>query len=278
MNRLPSLTSLLASLVFTAAAAEPVAKDAPKEKPLTPGGKYIHGDMSRPRPRVMVPPGFSTDAAAGSAPSDAQQLFNGKDLANWKRDPRKEDKPGAPDTALWKVTPGYVEIVPLSGGIRTREKFKGDLQIHVEWATPAEVKGNSQGRGNSGFFIGGFPELQVLDSYNNDTYPDGQAGGLYHQYPPLVNASRKPGEWQTYDIIVERQQKDAAGKVTRKARLSLLHNGIVVQWQREFATADQESDISLQDHHNPGRYRNLWVRPINLTDRDSEGTPPPAKK
>lgn len=268
MKHLPPASFLLLALAAFVHAADP--KDKPR--PLTPGGKYVEGDMTRPRPRVITPP------SEGKAPSDATVLFNGKDLVNWKRDGRKDDKPGTPDTPQWKVTPDYVEIVPLSGGIRTRDKFAGDLQIHVEWATPSEVKGNSQGRGNSGFFIGGFPELQVLDSFENDTYPDGQAGAFYHNYPPMVNASRKPGEWQSYDIIVERQQKDAAGKVVKKAKLSVLHNGIVVQWQREFDTAVTESDIALQDHHNPGRYRNLWVRPINLKDPDAEGTPPPGKK
>lgn len=261
---------LLAAPVW---AADPAAKKP--EKPFTPGGKWRQGDMQRPRPRVVAPAGFSSQTQAGSAPADAKSLFNGTDLSLWKRDPRKEDAPGTPDTATWKATPDYVEIVPKSGSIRTRDKFSGDLQIHVEWAAPAEVSGKSQGRGNSGFFITGFPEIQVLDSYDNDTYPDGQAAGLYSSYPPLVNASRKPGEWQTYDIIVERQRKDATGKVTKKARLTVIHNGIVVQWGREFDSSVQESDIGLQDHHNPVRYRNLWVRPINLTDPDSEGTPPP---
>ena len=230
--------------------------------------------MSRPRPRVMTPPGFTTPDAPGRAPSDAIVLFGGTDLAKWKRD--KPD--GADDQPLWKVEGGYFEIVPKSGTIRTREKIAGDTQWHLEWATPTEVKGSSQGRGNSGVFIGGFPEVQVLDSFENDTYPDGQAAGLYGFYPPMVNASRKPGEWQTYDIIVERQRKDEAGAVVKKARLTVIHNGVVVQWARELDVAAPDGDLSLQDHGNPVRYRNIWVRPINLTDPDSEGTPPPAKK
>jgi hypothetical protein len=234
--------------------------------------------MSRPRPRVITPPGMSTQAAPGKAPSDAIVLFDGTDLSKWKRDKRKEDAEGADDKALWKVEDGYFEVVPKTGYIRTREKIKGDTQWHLEWAAPSEVKGNSQGRGNSGVFIGGFPEVQVLDSFENDTYPDGQAAGLYGNYPPMVNASRKPGEWQTYDIIVERQQKDEKGAVVKKARITVIHNGIVVQWGREFDTAAQDGDLGLQDHGNPVRYRNIWVRPINLTDPDSEGTPPPEKK
>ncbi len=262
--KLPLLSLVLATATALA---------APKEQPLTPGGKYPAHTMDRPRPRVITPPSH------GQAPSDAIVLFNGKDLSQWKRDAGKDDPAKAPDDAAkWKVEPDkYFEIVPLSGSIRTREKFQGDVQFHIEWATPAEVKGNSQGRGNSGVFVGGFPELQVLDSYDNDTYPDGQAGGLYGVYPPMVNACRKPGEWQSYDIIVERQRKDEQGKVIKKARLSVLHNGIVVQWGREFDSAVQEGDLGLQDHHNPGRYRNIWVRPINIDHFDDEGTPPPAK-
>jgi hypothetical protein len=127
-------------------------------------------------------------------------------------------------------------------------------------------------------FLTGFPEVQVLDSFENDTYPDGQAAAFYHNYPPMVNASRTPGEWQTYDIIIERQKKDESGRVIKKARISVIHNGIVVQWGREFDSGAQDGDLALQDHGNPVRYRNIWVRPINLTDPDSEGTPPPAKK
>ncbi|MDQ3625210.1 MAG: DUF1080 domain-containing protein [Verrucomicrobiota bacterium] len=242
-----------------------------------PGAPWKPHDPARPRPRVITPPGMSTPQAAGQPPSDAIVLFDGKDLSKWKRDKRKDDTEPADDRVLWKVENGYMEIAPKSGSIRTREKIKGDTQWHIEWATPAEVKGKGQGRGNSGVFIGGFPEVQVLDSFDNDTYPDGQAAGLYGHHPPLVNASRKPGEWQTYDIFVERQKKDEKGSVSKKARLTVLHNGIAVHWGREFESAVQEGDLQLQDHGNPVRYRNIWVRRINLTDPDSEGTPPPAK-
>ena len=260
-------------------AADPAAKPAePKKENLAPGGKWKHGDMARPRPRVITPPGMSTQAAPGQPPSDAIVLFGGTDLSKWQSDKGKTPANDGDDRVLWKVENGYFEIVPRTGSIKTREKIAGDLQWHIEWATPSEVKGNSQGRGNSGVFIGGFPEVQVLDSYENDTYPDGQAAGLYGFYPPMVNASRKPGEWQTYDIIIERQQKDADGKVIKKARISVIHNGTVVQWGREFDSGATDGDLGLQDHGNPVRYRNIWVRPINLTDPDSEGTPPPEKK
>ena len=268
----------LAGSICACLADEPAAKAAePKKENLAPGGKWKHGDMSRPRPRVITPPGMSTQAAPGQPPSDAIVLFDGKDLSKWKRDMRKDDT-ASDDRALWKVENGYFEVVPKTGYIRTREKIAGDTQWHLEWAAPSEVKGNSQGRGNSGVFIGGFPEVQVLDSFENDTYPDGQAAGLYGNYPPMVNASRKPGEWQIYDIIIERQRKDEKGAVVKKARISVIHNGIVVQWGREFDSGAQDGDLGLQDHGNPVRYRNIWVRPINLTDPDSEGTPPPEKK
>ena len=276
--------AVFGAAIATSSAAEPSATPvAPKpaqqkQEPLAPGGKWKAHDMSRPRPRVITPPTFSTQDAAGQPPSDAIVLFDGKDLSKWKQEGRKENSGSADDKALWKVENGYMEIVPRGGSIRTREKIKGDSQWHIEWATPSEVKGNSQGRGNSGVFIGGFPEVQVLDSYQNDTYPDGQAAGLYGHYPPMVNASRKPGEWQAYDIIVERQRKDEQGNVIKKARLTVIHNGVVVQWGREFDTGAQESDLSLQDHGNPVRYRNIWARPLNLTDPDSEGTPAPGTK
>ena len=268
----------LAGSICACLADEPAAKAAePKKENFAPGGKWKHGDMSRPRPRVITPPGMSTQAAPGQPPSDAIVLFDGKDLSKWKRDMRKDDT-ASDDSALWKVENGCFEVVPKTGYIRTREKIAGDTQWHLEWAAPSEVKGNSQGRGNSGVFIGGFPEVQVLDSFENDTYPDGQAAGLYGNYPPMVNASRKPGEWQIYDIIIERQRKDEKGAVVKKARISVIHNGIVVQWGREFDSGAQDGDLGLQDHGNPVRYRNIWVRPINLTDPDSEGTPPPEKK
>ena len=244
------------------------AADIKKEQPMTPGGVYRAHDMQRPRPPVITPPGISTQEKAGVPPSDAIVLFDGKDLAQWIREPRKGSPPGD-DKPQWKIENGYTEIVGKSGSIRTREKFKGDYQLHLEWATPVEVVGNSQGRGNSGVFIGGFPEIQVLDSYQNDTYPDGQAAGLYSNYPPMVNASRKPGEWQTYDIFFERAKADS------KAKLTVIHNGIVVQYQREFDSKEQEGDISLQDHLNPVRYRNIWLRPLRV-DSDKVGTKPVA--
>lgn len=234
-----------------------------KELPMTPGGVWRAHDPARPRPPVITPP------EPGKPPSDAIVLFDGKDLSQWKHDPRRDSPPVKGDQPQWRVAGGYAEIVPRAGGIRTRASFRGDYHLHIEWATPAKVEGNGQGRGNSGVFIRGFPEIQVLDSFQNDTYPDGQAAGLYSHYPPMVNASRPPGQWQSYDIFFERS------KPGQKARLTVLHNGVVAQYLREFDDDTQEGDIALQDHLNPVRYRNLWLRPLR-SDPDQTGTPPPA--
>jgi hypothetical protein len=176
--------------------------------------------MERPRPTVITPPSENT-------PPDAIVLFDGKDLSKFKRQPRKDD-PDTSDVPKWKIENGYAEITGKSGSIDTKDKF-GSCQIHIEWATPAVVVGNSQGRGNSGVLIHGWGEVQVLDSYGNDTYPDGQAAAIYNRYPPLVNASRKPGEWQSYDIICECAKLDDKGAVLEPARMTVIHNGVIVQ-------------------------------------------------
>jgi hypothetical protein len=256
-------------LVCTVAlpAAEPAKNAEPKkEKPFTPGGIYRQGDMQRPRPTVITP---ATDNAP---PSDAIVLFDGKDLSRFKRQPRKDD-PDTSDVPKWKVENGYAEIVGKSGSIDTREEF-GSCQIHLEWATPAKVEGKGQGRGNSGVLIHGWGEVQVLDSYENDTYPDGQAAAIYNRYPPLVNASRKPGEWQSYDIICECAKLDDKGKMVLPARLTVLHNGIIVQHALEMDTKVQKFGFTLQDHHNPTRYRNIWVRPLHQRDENAKKSEP----
>jgi hypothetical protein len=243
---------------------------------MAPGGKWKHGDMNRPRPRVITPPGMSTQAAPGHAPSDAIVLFDGTDLSKWKRD---KPTPDGDDKAPWKVEGGYFEVVPKTGYLRTREKIKGDTQWHIEWAAPSEVKGSSQGRGNSGVFIGGFPEVQVLDSFENDTYPDGQAAGLYGNYPPMVNASRKPGEWQTYDIIFEGPRWDEDKKLLKPAYVTVIQNGVLLHHHREFLGETKHRElpaytpgrvrgpIELQDHGNPTRFRNIWIRKLGEYDK-----------
>jgi hypothetical protein len=217
----------------------------------------IH-DLNRPQPRVVDPGG------PGRAPSDAVVLFDGKDLSKWK-----SAKTGA---AAWKVENGYFEVVKGTGGIETVEPY-GDGQLHIEWMAPSPAVGEGQDRGNSGVFFGPY-EVQVLDSYNSKTYPDGQAGALYGQYPPLVNASRPPGEWQTYDIVFHGPRFDASGTVTRPARVTVLHNGVVVQDNQElmgptthkarppYKPHAEKLPIALQDHAHPVRFRNVWFREL----------------
>jgi hypothetical protein len=187
-------------------------------------------------------------------------LFDGKDLAKWKQDPKK-DAVDPSDAPRWKLADGYVEVVPGTGYLKSREAIVGSVHLHIEWATPAEVKGKGQGRGNSGVFIGGFPEVQVLDSYENVTYPDGQASALYQYRVPMANASKKPGEWQCYDIIVERPvMKD--GQVTQKARITVRHNNVLVQDKVEVNSKDASGTLSFQDHGNPVRFRNIWYKAL----------------
>jgi hypothetical protein len=202
-----------------------------------------------------------------SPPSDAVVLFGGKDLSAWK-----SSKDGG--EARWRVQDGAVEVVPKTGGIETRQSF-GDVQLHIEWRAPVPAAGEGQARGNSGvFFGGGRYEVQVLDSYANRTYPDGQAGALYGQYPPLVNASRPPGEWQAYDIVYEAPRFDASGGLVRPARVTVFHNGVLVQHateyvgpathkvRRPYSAHPERLPISLQDHNDPVRFRNVWVREL----------------
>jgi hypothetical protein len=223
----------------------------------------IH-DESRPQPPV-VDPGPPAERPA-APPADAVVLFDGKDLAKWR-----STKDGSP--ARWKVENGYMEVVRGTGDIRTEQGF-GDCQLHVEWATPSPGVGEGQHRGNSGVFLMGLYEVQVLDSYGNRTYPDGQAAALYGQYPPLVNASRPPGQWQTYDITFRRPRFDAQGKLLTPARITVLHNGVLVQDDRElsgptahkarppYAAHPEKLPLGLQDHDHPVRYRNIWIREL----------------
>jgi hypothetical protein len=221
----------------------------------------IH-DMNRPQPPVVDPGPPGTPAPA---PSDAVVLFDGRDLSQW------EAAGGGP--AKWKVESGHAEVVAKAGSIRTKRGF-GDCQLHVEWATPVAVSGESQGRGNSGVFLMDTYEVQVLDSYDNRTYADGMAGAVYGQYPPLVNASRRPGEWQTYDIIFHRPRFDNKGGVTEPARMTVIYNGILVQdnvsllgptahkVRLPYKAHPDRLPLSLQDHGNPVRYRNIWIREL----------------
>jgi len=224
----------------------------------------IH-DLDRPLPPVVTPGTSSTQEAPGKAPSDAVILFDGKDLSQWL------DKDGA--AAKWKVENGYVEVMAKTGYIHTKKAF-GDCQLHVEFSEPTPPQGESQDRGNSGVFLMGAYEIQVLDSYENKTYADGQASAVYGQYPPLVNASRPPGQWQGYDIIFHGPRFDSAGKLLRPARITVFHNGVLVQDNVEptgptehgerppYKAGPEKAPLALQDHGNPVRYRNIWIREL----------------
>ena len=229
----------------------------------------IH-DRNRPLPTVIDPGTASTQEATGRPPSDALVLFDGKDLSQWV-----QKKDGS--AAKWKVENGYFEVVPKTGDIQTRAAF-GDCQLHVEFAEPSPAKGEDQDRGNSGVFLQGLYETQVLDSYQNKTYADGQAAAVYGQYPPLVNASRPPGQWQTYDIIFHGPRFDASGKLMRPARETVFHNGVLVQDNVEltgptghhvrppYKPGPDKLPLALQDHNHPVRYRNVWIRELRAND------------
>jgi len=206
----------------------------------------------------------------GGPPSDAVVLFDGKDMSKWN------------NAEKWIVKDGYVESGP--GAPASKDVF-GDCQLHVEWASPEEVKGSSQGRGNSGVFLMGIYEVQVLDSYDNKTYFDGQCGAIYKQHPPLVNACRKPGEWQAYDIIWKGPQFDPEGKLVTPAFITVLHNGVVIQnhfqlegntpFDRppEYKPHPDKGPISLQYHGNPVRFRNIWVRELKEVPHERVAEP-----
>ena len=229
-------------------------------------GEWAIHDEKRPQPRVVDPGTESTAEQPGRPPSDAIVLFDGNDLSQWRA-----QKTGAP--APWKVENGYVEVVPKSGGIETAASF-GDCQLHIEWAAPSPPVGSGQDRGNSGVFLMGQYEVQVLDSYQSQTYPDGQASALYGQYPPLVNATRPPGQWQTYDIVFRAPRFSADGALVRPARLTVIHNGVLTQDARELTgpTAHKarpaykmhaaKLPLGLQDHDHSVRYRNIWIREL----------------
>lgn len=239
------------------------------DTPLIPGTKWHVHDGDRPQPRVITPGSFSTQETPGVPPSDAIVLFDGSQLDAW------EKSGGGP--AGWKVENGYMEVVPGAGGIRTKQHF-GDIQIHVEMASPVVVKGEGQGRGNSGIFFMGRFEVQVLDCYQNQTYPDGTTGALYGQYPPLVNACRKPGEWSFYDIIWM-APRFAGDQLLQPAMVTVLFNGVVLHHARcmdgltrhrdttSYVPLPPKGPVELQDHGDLVRFRNIWVRELKGYDQ-----------
>ena len=197
-------------------------------------------------------------------PSDAILLLGPQgDLSAW------EAEDGSPIT--WPVSGDILRTG--TGSIRTKAEFT-DIQLHLEFATPAEVRGEGQGRGNSGVFLAGAFEIQVLDSFKNPTYADGQAAAMYGQHPPLVNASRKPGEWQSFDIVFTAPRFTDAGELAAPAIVTVLHNGVLVHNARAFwgptaharidpyVPSNRRGPIGLQDHGNPVKYRRIWIREL----------------
>ncbi len=233
------------------------------DTPIVPGTRWHVHDGDRMQPPVVTP------GNAGGPPSDAISLFDGKDLSQWEAAHRT-------GPAGWKVENGTMEVVPGTGNIRTKLKF-GDLQLHVEMASPTTIKGEGQGRGNSGIFLMGLCEVQVLDNYNNPTYPDGTVGSIYGQYPPLVNAMRAPGEWNTYDIIWQAPRFDGY-TVAIPAKVTVLFNNVVLHHAVELQGPTQHrvlanysphaptGPIELQDHGDLVKFRNIWVREVKGYD------------
>ena len=221
-----------------------------------------------PEPKVIDP------GPPGGPPSDAIVLFDGKDLSKWK------------GGEAWEVRDGYAVVRRRS--ITTKDQF-GDCQLHLEFATPEEVRGEGQGRGNSGVFLMNRYEVQILDSYENKTYFDGQCGSIYKQSPPMVNACRKPGEWQTYDILWEAPRFAEDGKLLKPAYVTVLHNGVVVQNHFElkgdtpfnrppqYTKHPERGPIQLQNHGNPVRFRNIWVREMRPLEGKKSAEQPPGK-
>ncbi len=253
---------LFLSAVFMALFSNGYLQSLEKQDNPMPEKKWRIHDPDRPLPPV-VDPGPAGDPVP--APSDAIVLFGGRSLSQWT------GSKGEP--ARWKVENGYMEVVKKTGTIRTARGF-GDCQLHIEWSAPLPATGEGQGRGNSGVFLMEKYEVQVLDCYKNKTYADGMTAAVYGQYPPLVNACRPPGEWQTYDIVFHRPHFAEDGSLIRTAQMTVFHNGILVQDNVELMgpTAHKKREpykvhpyklpLSLQDHGNPVRYRNIWIREL----------------
>jgi hypothetical protein len=240
-----------------------MAQAAHPEGPRPPGAQWNVHSWSRPRPSVVDP---GPERPPVPPPADAVVLFDGHDLSEWQM---QRDS----SAAKWTIRNGAMQVVPGTGSMMTRRAF-GDVQLHIEYSCPTPPHGESQERGNSGVFLMTHYEVQVLDSYDNDTYPDGQAGAIYGQTPPLVNPVRPPGQWNAYDIVFHRPRFGADGNVTQPARITVFMNGILIQdnttitgWtvNMQIARYQPHADrlpLALQDHQNPTRFRNIWVREL----------------
>jgi hypothetical protein len=240
------------------------------DTPRLPGQTWRVHDADRPRPKKVAP----GPLVSAPPPSDAIILFDGKDLSHWSTAGRG----GQIQDPKWKVENGYMEIVPRSGRLVTKEKF-GDCQLHIEWMIPAGTQGKGQDHGNSGVEMMMHYEIQVLESFENVTYADGQAAAMYGQWPPLVNASRPEGEWNVYDIMFEAPRFDKE-KLVKPGYMTVVHNGILVHHHQEilgatvhrkvavYAPHGEEEPLSLQDHGAPVRFRNIWIRRLRPYDQN----------
>jgi hypothetical protein len=259
-------------LLWTAAAQQQQSKPGDlgfTDTPILPGLKWHVHDPDRPHPPVVTP-----GATPYAPPSDAIVLFDGKDLSKWAQLGKGADA-GKLIAPTWPVKDGYFECAG-NGDLLTREKF-GDIQLHVEWSEPSDVKGTSQGRGNSGILIMSRYEIQVLDAFKNPTYADGQAGAIYGQWPPLANPARPPGQWQTYDIVFEAPRFEGE-KLVKPAYQTVFMNNVLMHNHKEvmgamvyrkvatYSAHEAEEPLALQDHHNPVRYRNIWLRRVHHYD------------
>lgn len=241
------------------------------DTPVLPGQTWRVHDIKRPHPPVVKP-----SDVPGGPPSDAVVLFNGKDLAQWFTRGKARDG-GKTGPAAWKLENGYVEVAGGTGDLVTKEKF-GDVQLHIEWASPKEIYGSSQWRGNSGVLLMERYEIQVLDSVDNPTYADGQAGAIYGQWPPLVNPARPRGQWQSFDIVFEAPVFEG-GQLKKPAYATVFLNGVLQHNRKEiigrmahrvvgtYAPHAPEESLALQDHDVPVRYRNIWIRRLKGYDQ-----------
>lgn len=269
---------ILAAVLIIAAVSQPEGRLAAEEPAAVPAKRWKQHSMTQPKPPAVTGQGIAGPAAV---PADAVVLFDGKDLSRWVS--------GGGEPAAWTVHDGFFEVNSEAGSIQTRESF-GDVQMHLEWASPSPAAGAGQDRGNSGVFLMGRYEIQILDTFRADTYADGYPGAVYGQAPPLFNATLPPGEWQTFDIVFRGPRFSADEKLLDAAHVTVIHNGVAVQnnepilgptsWLNFLAYQPHahEAPIRLQDHGQPVRFRNIWVRrlPVRVAITAEHSQPPRA--